>query len=249
MRLDERLVKDGKWLFRWRSFLPLLLIIIVIPALTVVKESAPADKGVDIEDVLELACIAVSFVGLLVRIYTVGHAPGGTSGRNTKRQIANELNTTGAYSLVRNPLYVGNFLITLGVVAYVRVWWLVLIYVLMFWLFYERIIFLEETFLREKFGKAWDRWAARTPVFIPKLKGFNKPAVHFSIRNVLSKESYVFVNIVLAYVFLEVLGGLISEHEFELDLPWIIALCFALVVLVVVKVLKMSTGILDMKGR
>jgi protein-S-isoprenylcysteine O-methyltransferase Ste14 len=249
MRLDERLVKDGKWLFRWRSFLPLLLIIIVIPALTVVKESAPADKGVDFEDVLELACIAVSFVGFLIRIYTVGHAPGGTSGRNTKRQIANELNTTGAYSLVRNPLYVGNFLITLGVVAYVRVWWLVLIYVLMFWLFYERIIFLEENFLREKFGKAWDGWAARTPVFIPKLNGFKKPVVLFSIRNVLSKESYVFVNIVLAYVFLEVLGGLISEHELELDLPWVIALCFALVVLVVVKVLKTSTSILDVKGR
>jgi protein-S-isoprenylcysteine O-methyltransferase Ste14 len=249
MRLDERFVKEGKWLFRWRSFLPLLLIIIVIPALIAVKGTAPGDNGVDVEDVWELVCIAISFVGLLVRVYTVGHAPGGTSGRNTKRQIADVLNTTGAYSLVRNPLYVGNFLITLGVVAYVRVWWLVLIYVLMFWLFYERIIFLEETFLREKFGKAWDDWAARTPVFIPKLKGFEKPAVRFSIRSVISKESYVFVNIVLAYVFLEVLEGLISEHEFELDLPWIIALCFALAVLVIVKVLKMNTNILDVKGR
>lgn len=249
MRLDERFLGEGKWLFRWRSFLPLLLIIIVIPALTAVKESGPGDKGIDFEDVWELACIAVSLVGLLVRVYTVGHAPGGTSGRNTKRQIADELNITGAYSLVRNPLYVGNFLITLGVVAYVRVWWLVLIYVLMFWLFYERIIFLEEAFLREKFGKVWEDWAARTPVFIPKLKGFKKPAVRFSARSVISKESYVFVNIVLAYVFLEVLGGLISEHEFELDLPWVIALCFALVVLVVVKLLKTGTSILEVERR
>ncbi|MGB8874133.1 MAG: hypothetical protein WCC75_12145, partial [Desulfobaccales bacterium] len=43
-----------------------------------------------------------------------GLPPRGTSGRNTQGQVAETLNTTGIYSLVRNPLYLGNFLIWLG---------------------------------------------------------------------------------------------------------------------------------------
>ncbi len=249
MRLDERFAKDGKWLFRWRSFLPLLLVVIIIPALITIEDRAPRDAGVEFEDVWVLVCIGVSFLGFLVRVYTIGYAPEGTSGRNTKRQKADTLNTTGAYSLVRNPLYLGNFLITLGISMYARVWWLVLIYVLMFWLFYERVIFLEEGFLREKFGKTWEDWAARTPTIIPKLKGFKRSAVPFSIRNVLSGENHVFINIVLAYAFLEILKGLLSEHKFELDIPWVIALCSAIVVWVVLRILKKRTSILDVKGR
>lgn len=249
MRLDERFAKDGKWLFRWRSFLPLLLVVIIIPALITIEDRAPRDAGVEFEDVWVLVCIGVSFIGFLVRVYTIGHAPEGTSGRNTKRQKADTLNTTGAYSLVRNPLYLGNFLITLGISMYARVWWLVLIYVLMFWLFYERVIFLEEGFLREKFGKTWEDWAARTPVIIPKLKGFKRSAVPFSIRNVLSGENHVFINIVLAYGFLEILKGLLSEHKFELDIPWVIVLCSAIVVWVVLRILKKRTSILDVDRR
>lgn len=249
MRLDERFIKEGKWLFRWRSFLPLLLVVIIIPAFMTVGDRASDNTGVGFEDVWLIACIGVTFIGFLVRVYTIGHAPEGTSGRNTKRQKADTLNTTGAYSLVRNPLYLGNFLITLGISMYARVWWLVLIYVLMFWLFYERIIFLEEGFLREKFVKTWEDWAARTPAIIPKLKGFKRPLLPFSIRNVLSKENHVFINIVLAYAFLEISKGLVSERKFMLDLTWVIVLCSAFVVWVVLRILKKRTSILDVEGR
>jgi protein-S-isoprenylcysteine O-methyltransferase Ste14 len=249
MWLGQRFAKEGKWLFRWRSFLPLLLVLIIIPAFMTVGGRASDNSGVGFDDLWLVVCIGVSFIGFLIRAYTIGYAPGGTSGRNTKGQRADTLNTTGAYSLVRNPLYLGNFLITLGVSMYPRVWWLVLIYVLLFWLFYERIIYLEEGFLREKFGKTWESWAARTPAIVPKLKGFRRPFLPFSIRNVLSKENHVFINIVLAYAFLVMLRGLLSERKFELDLPWVIVLCTALVVWGVLRILKKSTRVLDVEGR
>ncbi len=57
----------------------------------------------------------------------------------------------------------------LGVVLAIKVWWFVLLACLVLALYYERIICAEETFLQQKFGKAYTDWAARTPVFIPNL--------------------------------------------------------------------------------
>ncbi|MGC9453013.1 MAG: methyltransferase family protein, partial [Oceanipulchritudo sp.] len=51
----------------------------------------------------------------------------GTSGRNTKQQVAYSLNTTGFYSVVRNPLYLGNFFMYLGIALFTHHWWLVLV--------------------------------------------------------------------------------------------------------------------------
>ena len=59
----------------------------------------------------EAACIALAFVGLAIRVFTVGFVPAGTSGRKHDGQIAETLNTTGIYSLTRNPLYLGNAVI------------------------------------------------------------------------------------------------------------------------------------------
>ena len=67
-----------------------------------------------INEAWQMLCISVSFLGLFIRIVTVGRAPIGTSGRNTREQVANTLNTTGIYSLVRHPLYLGNYLVFLG---------------------------------------------------------------------------------------------------------------------------------------
>jgi len=53
-----------------------------------------------LDQVWEILCLAISLLGLGVRIVTVGYVPKGTSGRNTRGQKANVLNTTGMYSLV-----------------------------------------------------------------------------------------------------------------------------------------------------
>jgi len=50
------------------------------------------------------------------------------------------------YSMVRNPLYLGNFFMGLAPVLFMHTWWLCVIYVLAFILYYERIIVKEEAF-------------------------------------------------------------------------------------------------------
>jgi protein-S-isoprenylcysteine O-methyltransferase Ste14 len=235
-------------LFRWRSFLPVLIILLVVPALR--DPLFASDEGAfDFEDAWEIICVAVAFFGLAIRVYTIGHVPEGTSGRNTKDQRADALNTTGIYSVVRHPLYVGNFLIWLGVAMFVRCWWLTLMFVLLFALFYERIIFTEEEFLRKKYGKEWDEWAAGTPAFIPRLKNYKKAALPFSMRNVLNKEYHVFFNIILAFAVIEILEGLVTDRKFELDLAWVVAVAAGLAAWITLRILKKMTKVLHVEGR
>ena len=103
MKLREDLSRQGEWLFRHRSYLPLILLPVLIASL---REPPFLERllGVGAERGYELVCIAISFFGLVVRCYAIGHAPAGTSGRNTKQQETAALNTTGIYSAVRHPL-------------------------------------------------------------------------------------------------------------------------------------------------
>src|SRR5262249_14353626 len=185
-------------LFRRRSYLPLVLLGVCLYALRGYQYPGHSAR---LDTLLEVFCLLVSFFGLAIRILTIGHAPARTSGRNTREQIADTLNTTGLYSVVRHPLYLGNFIIWLGIVRFAHLWWLVLIYVLAFWLYYERIMFAEESFLRDKFGAEFTTWAATTPAFIPRLHGYVRPQLPFSVRTAFKKEyNGAFAIIVVLFV-------------------------------------------------
>jgi len=197
----------------------------------------------------EVICLLVSLSGLAIRIFTIGHASKGTSGRNTKKHVADTLNTTGAYSLVRNPLYLGNFVIGLGFSLFVCLWWLTLIYILTFWLYYERIIFAEEEYLRNKFGDDYLVWANETPAFVPRFRDYKKPEYSFSYRKVLRNEYNSFFTIILTLYALEVASDLISQHKFELDIGWAVIVSIGFVVWTTLRILKKRTALLRSDGR
>lgn len=99
--LKVQFESGGNWLFRWRSYLPLLLLGVCLLAMQ--GYSMPGGSEV-VESFWEALCLIVCLFGLSIRVFTVGYTPKNTSGRNTRKQVAGELNTTGAYSVVRNPL-------------------------------------------------------------------------------------------------------------------------------------------------
>ncbi len=236
----------GAWLFRWRSYIPLLLIAVILPALR--QYSYPF--GSHIYDLYwEGFCLVVSMFGLLIRGFTVGYAPRRTSGRNTKNQVADTLNTTGMYSITRNPLYLGNYFMMLGVLLFVRVWWVPVIYTLAFWLYYERIIIAEEAFLMEKFGAEYEQYLRRTPAFLPNFRLWKPPALTFSLRTVLKREYPGFFGAIAAFTALEFAGDYIVEGTLVWDPFWTALFVFAALTHVTLRTLKRKTRWLHVDGR
>lgn len=246
MALREDFEISGNWLFRWRSYLPVVLIGIFFLALREYEYPGGSEFS---HHLWEMICIFVSFLGLGVRVLTIGFTPVGTSGRNTKHQIADTLNTTGIYSIVRNPLYLGNFFMGLGVALFADFWWLTLIYILAFTLYYERIIFAEEAYLRNKFGETYMDWADKTPAIIPSVTNFSPPVLPFSLKNVLRREYNGFFAVVILLFILEMAGDFFYLGEIRLDVSWVVLVVTSFVIWMVLRSLKKYTTFLEVEGR
>lgn len=245
MSLVHEFEKSGNWLFRRRSWLPVFLVGTGIAVMYLTNRQAII---FDMRD--ELIFLGISLFGEAIRIFTVGYAPRNTSGRNTQAgQIADELNTTGIYSLVRHPLYVGNFFMWLGPVLFIRTFVFDVFFVLVYWLYYERIMFAEEQFLRTRFGEAYDKWSESVKAVIPRLKGYIKPRLSFSLRNVLRREYNSFVNVFLIFVILDLFRNYFLSERVYLDPLWIRLGISAAVIWLTIRVIDKKTHWLDVEGR
>lgn len=250
MALQEELELQGNWLFRHRSLLPL----IVLFAGVLAHWFAICTSGVLFSAVLpywqryEYLCLAVSLAGTFVRIYTVGHTPVGTSGRNTGEQVAESLNTTGIYSVVRHPLYLGNFLMWLGIALLTCNIGFIIAFILVYWIYYERIMYAEEQFLRRKFGNTYLDWADQTPAFIPRIRQFKPSSLLFSWKKVAKKEKNGVFALFLLFSLFDFIAawqtGAVSVNRILLAMTLVSGIAY-----VVLKYIKKRTRLLDEQGR
>lgn len=238
--IQDDFVKEGNVLFRWRSYVPLLLLPLFLFAL---PQSEWLEKhwGYSAQTAWEVFCISVSILGLLIRVVTIGWIAEGTSGRNTQGQLAATINTTGMYSVVRHPLYLGNFLMVLGIFLFTQVAWFVLLACILFMVFYERIMFAEEFFLKEKFGKPFEIWANKTPAFIPKFFLWITPRKTFSWKMVLKREYAGVLGLICSFVAVKYLAEIFAEREFEFRLRWAVCVFIGLLIYLSLRTLRKKT--------
>ena len=210
MSLNKELINQGNLLFRYRSYFPLALYPLLIFFNITNQEH--------IYDINKLMIgLLISYFGELIRIMTIAFVPPNTSGRNTKKQTANSLNTTGIYSLVRHPLYLGNYFILLGPFIIFPQISLIIIYTLLFWIYYERIMFAEEDYLKNKFKDDFSKWAHDIPAFIPKLSNYVKPNGSFSFSRVIKREYTGLCGIIFMFFFIMLSFGFFREMEIPQD--------------------------------
>jgi len=245
MALVHEFENSGNWLFKRRSWLPAVMIVAGIVVMYIGNRQAILS---DMRD--ELIFLGVSFLGQIIRILTVGFTPKNTSGRNTVNgQLADELNVTGIYSLLRHPLYLGNFFMWLGPVLFLRSVCFTIIFVLLYWLYYERIMFAEEQFLRRKFGEIYDKWSETVSSFIPFSFRYIPPGLPFSVRNVLKREYNSFVNIFVIFALLDLFRNFFLSGRIYLTGMWIYLSVSALVIWFIIRTIHKSTKWLEVEGR
>lgn len=250
MALQEELEQQGIWLFRYRGILPVIILGVGM-LLFLQTEQHPETfflKKTPYEIYYEMFCLAVSFLGLVIRIFVIGYVPKNTSGRTVKTQVADSLNTTGMYSLVRHPLYLGNYFMWLGPALLSGNFWFIISFTLLYWIYYERIMFSEEKFLRGKFGGTYLTWAEKVPAFVPNFKNFVKPNLTFSWKKVVRKEINGLFLLILIFFFFDYLGVL-TKNEVNYN-PFLFYSSIVLTVaIIIIKIIKKKTNILKQENR
>lgn len=227
MALRNELKQQGEWLFRWRSYLPLLMLPILFAALAELERSGHRHDGSTEtrlrESVFKLLCFAIALFGMGVRCIAVLFTDSGTSGRSTRSQRADSLNTTGMYSVTRHPLYFGNWLIGLGTVAFCQSYWVVALYACAFWIYYERIMYAEEEFLRGKFGESFCDWANHTPAFFPRASKWRRPGRSPDMLRMVRNECPVWFLWSATFLGLELTENRLVERQFRAGTGWLLS--------------------------
>lgn len=252
MALIHSFESSGNFLFRYRGQLPLVLFALAIPFIYFTDYSFLAEHP-EWEWPLRGLAIGLSLFGFIFRSWAIGTTPAGTSGRNTKQQVADVLNSSGIYSIVRHPLYVGNFFMWIGIVAYAFNAYFVIIVSLMYWLYYERIMFAEERFLERKFGQDYLDWSLLAPAFIPSFKNYKKSETPFSLKTVLRREYSGVLATVIGFLFVDVCRdffvALEAGVDFEFNMMYAYVLGGTVVYALIFRSLKHYTRVLHIEGR
>lgn len=234
--LKDILIKAGDFCFKFRTmqYIPYVLVVLLeLEDFRRVTESIP----------YELFCFSVTLFGLLIRILTVAYVPEGTSGRNRNEQIAETLNTSGMYSIVRNPLYVGNFFVFLGLTLLSQSWEIIAANSALMILFYTVIVLKEEDFLSQKFGEEYKEWTQKVNCFIPSFKNYKKSDRKFSIKKVVKNEHDTWLTALICFTLIEVVRGYFEVKTFFLAPLWIIIFACVFVIWLVSKILKKTSSL------
>lgn len=196
----EFLMKLGKFLYKYRSLTPIPLIIVLCilarPKLLT----------------LSLGFI-VSILGEMVRMTSVAYTGLTTRSKNVQTGI---LVTNGPYGIVRNPIYAGNFLLSLGVViaAHAIFPWFILVYAGVFALQYVFIIRYEEAFLAAAFKEEYRDYRKSVPSFFPARKPYRKGSTikpdfkvaYRSEKNTINISLVVYMVLVAIFIIQRLVG-------------------------------------------
>jgi protein-S-isoprenylcysteine O-methyltransferase Ste14 len=177
--------RAGNFGFHYRG----LLIPFTLATLLVVTRPSEALRADAVVRGVTFAGIAIALLGQAIRLFVIGFAYIKRGGKN-RRIYADDLVTEGVYAHVRNPMYVGNFLMLVGLAI---IWGSPLAFAIgvpLVGFLYFSIVVSEEAYLREKFGAAYDAYVRDVNRFVPHLAGLRDTVQgsHYDWRKALRKE-------------------------------------------------------------
>ncbi|MBI3185295.1 MAG: isoprenylcysteine carboxylmethyltransferase family protein [Myxococcales bacterium] len=178
----------GRALFRFRSFTP-VPVLALLGWLLFRSRGEVGPGGPELDSALNLLGLGVALLGQALRFYTLGLVPEGTSGQGSSLEAA-ALNTRGPYAHVRNPLYLGNLGICLGLMLVAHAEWVYAVGLGFFFGEYFFIVRAEEDFLRQKFGPAFEDYARKVARWLPRLSPSDSAPLRlgFDVPRALKKE-------------------------------------------------------------
>ncbi len=133
-----------------------------------------------------------AFLGLLLRSWACGHI-----------QKEKKLSMSGPYQYTRNPLYLGNLIIGIGITVSSQSWVVLIIFVVYFLIFYPVIIDIENQRMKELFSSSYKKFE-KVPLFIPTLKSklsYNQKSFEWNLF-LKNKEYRAFAGVLIFFTAL-----------------------------------------------
>lgn len=125
---------------------------------------------------------AIALLGLALRAAAAGYL---------RKHEA--LSVAGPYGCTRNPLYLGSVILAAGFAVAGNSWIAAAVTAAYFLVFYPPVMRREEQELRARYGEAFDDYAARVPLFFPRLAAARPPGSEqqqFSWQQYLRNAEY-----------------------------------------------------------
>jgi protein-S-isoprenylcysteine O-methyltransferase Ste14 len=174
------MVKVGNFFFHYRNILfPFFYVMLFVPSPVLT----------DNYSLVFYIGLAITTLGEAIRFTTIGLVYIVRGGKDRKI-YAEGLVTDGIYSHSRNPMYVGNVLMLVGMGILSNSLLFVCTMIPFFIFIYQAIILAEENFLRGKFGTSFDEYCANTNRWTLKLAGLGETfkSFKFNTKRALYKE-------------------------------------------------------------
>jgi protein-S-isoprenylcysteine O-methyltransferase Ste14/membrane-associated phospholipid phosphatase len=153
---SERFCCILNWL-RKRRTLALRIAFPIMIAENIIDGEKPHELGFPDISAMAIIGLVLILVGAFIRVWARGHFEKG------------RLFTTGPYALVRHPLYLGSFLVVIGILFQLNDGFNWVVLLSLFVVFYGAAVIYEERSLERRFGKQWQLYKAKTPAIIPRL--------------------------------------------------------------------------------
>jgi protein-S-isoprenylcysteine O-methyltransferase Ste14 len=199
----DKLARVGKWLFTYRTSLPL-------PIAAVLLLWPPDSSTLPLSTLLMLTGLLIIAAGEGLRAWGV-HQIGAIS--RTRSDRTGPLIDTGPFSLVRNPLYLGNILLWVGFAVSARLLWFAPIALLLLGLEYHAIVRWEESLLEQRLGDSYRRYMRDVPRWIPRIgsQRQSEGLARFSLTDTLYSERGTLIAIVVGLGLLLVKARVIAS--------------------------------------
>jgi protein-S-isoprenylcysteine O-methyltransferase Ste14 len=122
---------------------------------------------------------SLAFVGIVIRAWATGHI-----------RKNDELTVSGPYSLTRNPLYLGSFIIGLGFSIAGGNFIIPAMFLACFAVIYAPVMQREMEYLKHRFPSEYELYQATVPLFFPRLTPGKMGQGHFSFHRYVRHREY-----------------------------------------------------------
>jgi protein-S-isoprenylcysteine O-methyltransferase Ste14 len=177
--------KIGSFFFAWRNLLfsgVVIVLMVLVRPVPLLGDPA-ADRWMD------LAGFLTTLAGQLLRAAVIGFAYIRRGGKGGKVYAAS-LVTEGFFAHCRNPLYVGNILVLVGLALVHGSPWVLAILIPAACFGYSAIVATEEAYLHNRFGAEYEEYCRRVPRWMIRFRGMGESlrGMHFDWWRVVNKE-------------------------------------------------------------